>query len=37
MEESRYKKEGVAYKLYWNETQVDEYTGPRRKNASRNS
>ena len=28
MEESRYKKEGGAYKMYWNETQVGEYTGP---------
>ena len=27
MEESWYKKEGAAYKLYWDETQVDEYTG----------
>ena len=29
MDESRYKKEGGAYKLYWNEVQVGEYTGPR--------
>ena len=28
MKESRYKKEGGAYKMYWNETQVGEYTGP---------
>ena len=25
---NRYKKEGGAYKLYWNEIQVGEYTGP---------
>ena len=28
MDESRYKKEGGAFKLYWNEIQVGEYTGP---------
>ena len=28
MEESQYKKESAAYKLYWNETQIGEYTGP---------
>ena len=28
MNESRYKKEGGAYKMYWNELQVGEYTGP---------
>ena len=38
MDESRYKKEGGAYKLYWNEVQVGEYTGPRAlKNNLKNS
>ena len=37
MEKSRYKKEGATYKLYWNETQVDEYAGLGKPKHFRNS